>query len=93
MADITTYYSTPEIKIPVANDRKFLVVEEVARYVKEKGYSYLDIDGVRVQFDHAWALIRASNTGPDLTLRFEATTEEELVKIKKEFTDFVTSIL
>ena len=46
-------------------------------------YEFLNIDGVRVNFDNAWVLVRASNTGPNLTLRFEATTEKEMVKRQK----------
>lgn len=89
---IPQYFSTPEIKIPVKNENKFEVVEHVKEYVKQKKYSSLDIDGVRVNFDHSWCLIRASNTGPDLTLRFEATTEEELIRREKEFKDLISSI-
>ena len=47
------------------------------------------MDGVRVTFDKGWALVRASNTGPNITLRFEAKTKEFLEKIEKEFTDLV----
>ena len=90
---ITNYYSTPEIKIPCENERKFTIVEKVKKYVQEKNYSYIDIDGVRVSFQNSWALIRVSNTGPNLTLRFEATTQEELQEKQKEFTDLVESLL
>lgn len=57
--------------------------------MSEKGYSLLDIDGVRITFEDAWGLIRASNTGPNLTLRFEAKTTERLEQIKEEFTNLV----
>ena len=90
---IPNYYSTPEIKIPCDNTKKFQVVEKVKEYVKEKNYNYTDIDGVRITFDNSWALIRVSNTGPNLTLRFEAKTEEELSQKQKEFTDLVESLL
>lgn len=89
LQDAPTYYSTPEIKIPMDNEEKFEIVKKVLEYAKEKGYSYNDIDGVRVNFLDSWGLVRASNTGPNLTLRFEATTEERLEEIKKEFTDLV----
>ena len=86
---INEYYSTPEIKVPSPDEVKFEVVNKVIEYIKTKGYNYLDIDGARVEFDDSWALIRASNTGPNLTLRFEATTKERLEEIQKEFTDKV----
>ena len=52
-----------------------------------KNYNYLNIDGVKVLFDDGWALVRASNTGPNITMRFEATTEERLKELQEEFTN------
>ena len=90
---MTQYQTTPEIKIPCANDLKFKIVEQAKEYVKKKQYSYNDIDGIRVTFKNGWALLRASNTGPNLILRFEATTNEFLEQIKKEFTDLVNTLI
>ena len=64
-------------------------MEKIKKYAIEKGYEIIDIDGVRVNFSDGWALVRASNTGPNLTARFEAKTEDRLEKIKKEFTDLI----
>ena len=83
--DINKYYSTEEIKIKVTEESKTKIVEEIKNYVINKGYNYEDIDGVRVEFEDSWALIRKSNTGPNLTLRFEAKTKERLKEIKEEF--------
>ncbi len=82
---LNSYYNTPEIKIPVSDDSKFSVVQDIISYAKEKGYTFLDVDGIRVQFPDGWALVRASNTGPNLTARFEANTEERLHEIETEF--------
>lgn len=90
---IKNYYSTPEIKIPCDNEKKFIIIDKVKEYLKEKNYHFTDIDGARITFANSWVLIRASNTGPNLTLRFEATTKEELQEKQKEFTDLVTSLL
>lgn len=87
---INEYYATPEIKVKVTDETKFKIVEGILEYAKEKHYNYLDIDGVRVQFDDGWALVRQSNTGPNLTLRFEAKTPERLEEIKNEFEAKVT---
>ena len=92
LSDIPFYYSTPEIKIPVANEKKFEIVNQVTNYVKEKKYQYLDIDGVRINFPNSWVLIRASNTGPNLTLRFEATTKEELEEKQMEFQKLIEKL-
>lgn len=91
LENVPFYESTPELKIPCENERKFSVVEKVKSIIQERQISYLDIDGIRFQMDDAWGLIRASNTGPNLTLRFEAKTKERLEEIKKEFTDLVMS--
>ncbi len=82
---IEKYYATEEMKFQSPDDKKFHVVEKVLDYVKEKKYSYLDIDGVKVLFDDGWALIRCSNTGPNITARFEAKTKERLAQIQEEF--------
>ena len=40
---------------------------------------------MRTEFDNGWALVRASNTGPNITARFEGKTEEDMEKIENEF--------
>ena len=82
---INKYYSTPEIKIVSTDDEKFKVIEGVKEYCINKGYKINDIDGVRAEFDNGWALVRASNTGPNITARFEGKTEEDMKKIEDEF--------
>ena len=47
------------------------------------------IDGARVEFEDGWALVRASNTGPDLTMRFEGITEKRMNEIKDEFMELI----
>ncbi len=82
---INHYYSTEEIKIASTDQKKIEVVDKVINYVKEKGLSYNDIDGVRVEFNDGWALVRYSNTGPNITARFEANTEERLQSLQEEY--------
>ena len=82
---INKYYSTEELKFASPDTKKFEVVDRVKDYVIKKNYKYIDIDGVRVEFEDGWALVRASNTGPNITVRFEATTEERLKEIQEEF--------
>ena len=89
---ITKYYNTPEIKIPVNDDKKSLIVAKVKEYCQNKGYNIIDIDGVRVEFNDSWGLVRQSNTGPNLTLRFEATTQDRLENIKNEFMNIIDNI-
>ena len=71
------------------DDIKWKLVDKVKEYAIGKNYNINDIDGVRVTFDDGWALVRASNTGPNLTTRFEATTLERLEEIKNEFLNVI----
>ena len=82
---INKYYSTEEIKIESTDTKKFKVIDKIKEYVISKNYKFIDIDGVRVEFDDGWALARVSNTGPNITLRFEAKTKERLEELRQEF--------
>ncbi len=86
---INHYYSTEEIKVAVTDETKFEIVEKVKQYAKEKEYQIITLDGVRVTFDDGWALVRASNTGPNLTVRFEAISEERLNELQTEFMNVI----
>lgn len=74
------YHSLPEMRIACANDKKFAVVEEVKKELW-KSYKVNAIDGVRVDFDDSWGLLRVSNTEPQITLRFEGKTRPALEKV------------
>ena len=86
---INNYYSTPEIKIKSTDTKKKEVVENIKNYCKEQGLKTIDIDGVRVELDDGWALVRCSNTGPNITARFEGKTEETMNKLKETFTNLI----
>ena len=92
IAGINEYYSTEELKFHSPDDIKFGVIEKVGEYAKEKGYKFLDIDGIKVLYDDGWALVRASNTGPNITARFEANTKERLEEIQKEYLDLIEKV-
>ena len=83
--DMKKYFSTPEIRLNISDDIKFDVVEKIKAYAKEKNYECNFADGVRVNYPDGFALVRASNTGPYITCRFESSTETKLENIKNEF--------
>ena len=91
--DINKYYSTEEIKIKVAEDKKFDIIDKMKNYSLSKEYETLTIDGSKSKFKDGFALVRASNTGPNITMRFEATTEERLKEIQEEFTNELNKYL
>jgi len=92
LENIPIYYSTSEDKLNVGDDKKEIIVNRVEEYCKEKGYNILTIDGVKVLYEDGFALVRKSNTGPNITTRYEAKTEERLQEIKKEFNDLLNKL-
>jgi phosphomannomutase / phosphoglucomutase len=86
-ATIPHLRATPELKAPCPDGEKFRVVEEVTRDLKQR-YETIDIDGARVIFPgRGWGLVRASNTNPYLTLRFEAHTDAQISEMKRAIYD------
>lgn len=75
--------STPEIKVPCPDEEKFQVVHEVSDFFLSQYPDSLTIDGIRINFPDGWALVRASNTNPYLTIRIEGQSEHALEKIKR----------
>ena len=77
-------HSTPELNINVDDENKFLIIERFARECSLDG-NKVTIDGLRIEFENGWGLLRASNTTPKLVLRFEGNTKETLNSIKTDF--------
>ncbi len=74
--------NTPELRFPCSDERKFAVVEEVARRLAEAGAKVSDVDGVRVSTGDGWWLLRASNTQDVLVARCESKTDAGLARLK-----------
>jgi phosphomannomutase/phosphoglucomutase len=73
---------TPEIRVDFPDEVKFSLVKKVKEHFRQR-YPIIEVDGVRVVFDHGWGLVRASNTQPALVLRFEAETAEQLEEYRQ----------
>ncbi len=88
LSDLPPVYNTPEIKFPCAEEKKFAAVERVTEHFRGS-HEVLDIDGARINFGDGWGLARASNTTPNIILRFEAQSPERLEEIQRLVTDVV----
>jgi phosphomannomutase/phosphoglucomutase len=82
LADLPQTATTPEIRVDCADDAKFAVADRVRDLLRAQSRDLIDIDGVRVQFEHGWGLLRASNTQPVLVMRFEADTPDHLTEYR-----------
>ena len=77
--------NTPEIKLSVREMDKFYFIDDFIATAKFPNAVISTIDGLRADFPDGWGLIRASNTSPNLVLRFEASSHEALESIKSQF--------
>lgn len=84
LADMPLLVATPEIILSAPDALKFRIIDEV-RAELESRYPVFALDGARATFEHGWGLVRASNTQPAITLRFEAYTAVELVEYMERF--------
>ena len=77
-------FSTPELNIDVTDENKFQIIEDFIDQNNLEGEENT-IDGLRVNYENGWGLIRASNTSPKLVLRFEGNSIEDMHYIQNEF--------
>lgn len=84
--------STPELKIPLADSEKDRVMKLIQKNARFEHASISTLDGLRVDFEDGWGLVRMSNTTPCLSLRFEADNERALARIQQMFGSLLQSV-
>jgi len=77
--------NTPELNVPMAEGEPELFMEKLLNGAHFEDARIATVDGLRVEFERGWGLVRASNTTPSLVLRFEADDELALSSIQDEF--------
>lgn len=91
-------FSTDEIKFKTTEEDKFKIIDKLKQYLEDEKLDLpaikevIDIDGVRVRFEHGWALVRASNTTPVIVMRFEADTKDLKDELENKFLNAVKAI-
>jgi len=79
-------FCSPELRINCTNDQKFAIVEQIKQQVSTYPNSRLiTIDGIRLELPNGCITLRASNTEPVLSLRFEGSNQKNLDLITREF--------
>ncbi len=86
------YHTSPEIRIPYGNKEKFTLIQKVQDYLNMHTIPFLDADGVRVEDEKGFWLLRASNTQDLLILRFEGIDAEALAAMKNDFIKLMKEI-
>ena len=77
-------YFTPELRIPCEEALKFKLIHEAKKLIHHTGV-VTELDGVRLDENDSWGLMRASNTQPAIVMRFEAVSPEKLSHIRLKF--------
>lgn len=87
-------YTTGEVRIPCPEGRKTEVVATVqATFLTRSDVTMSLLDGVRIETEYGWGIVRASNTEPVISFSCESMTEEGFCRIKRDFTTILDTVL
>jgi len=91
-AQLPKSVSTPEIKVEVAEGDQYRIIDEFVAKAKFDGARIATIDGVRADWPDGWGLVRASNTTPNLVMRFEAKDADALARVQGIFREQLLAV-
>ncbi|MCK9455219.1 MAG: phosphomannomutase/phosphoglucomutase [Sulfurimonas sp.] len=95
LAKLPQVFSTEEIKVHTTESEKFKIIDRVKELLKNPPKDFpkirdiIDVDGVRINFQNGWGLVRASNTTPVLVTRFESTKLEDAKLYEKAINELI----
>lgn len=90
--ELPKYISSPEIKVGCPDAVKFQLVSEKIGGEMKRLYpnaSYVEIDGVRMDTKEEMLIVRASQNGPYLTVKFEGKTQASYDTLKKQVSEIL----
>jgi phosphomannomutase / phosphoglucomutase len=91
-AEFPDSINTPELNVELAEGENVKFIESLFATAKFTGGKITDIDGMRIDFENGWGLVRASNTTPSLVIRFEADTKADMENIQAQFRDLMREV-
>jgi phosphomannomutase/phosphoglucomutase len=80
------YVTSPEFRLPCSDKAKAAISAAIADQFRAE-YQILEVDGARIDFGNGWALVRPSNTAPELSVRLESQTKDGFDRIKRRIID------
>jgi len=95
LAKLPTVFSTEEIKVETTEAEKFKIIDKVKELLENPPVGFpeikdlITVDGVRINFEKGWGLVRASNTTPVLVTRFESTEKETALLYENAINDLI----
>ena len=84
--------NTPELRLEMKEGEHHDFMEKLIAAANFDDARIIDIDGIRVEFDNGWGLVRASNTTPCLVIRFEGETEAAVDEVQEKFRKLFLSL-
>jgi phosphomannomutase/phosphoglucomutase len=84
--------STPEIKVQMTEGAHYAFIERLRAQARFPDARISTIDGIRADYPDGWGLVRASNTTPVLVLRFDADSDDALVRIQQAFREQILAV-
>ncbi len=91
-AELPEGFSTPELSMAMPEGANVELIEKLAASGAIQGAKLIQIDGIRAEFEHGWGLVRASNTLPAVTFRFEAEDAAGLKRVQDVFRQRLLSV-
>ena len=92
-------YTSENIEIEVSERSKFLIIKKIEEKINQiqRGFpiikDILKIDGLRINFEYGWALIRASNTNALIMTKYEATSYATAMSYKKAVENIINEVI
>ncbi len=74
------------------DENKFSIISKLIKILEKESGEISSLDGIRIDKDCCWGLVRASNTSPNLVLRFEGNSPQDLDDIKNVFKKAISKV-
>jgi phosphomannomutase len=81
------------IEIDCSDEAKFKVLDRIKEEATRIYENVDTIDGAKIVFPDSWALIRASNTSPELRLSLEAKDQKRMNKLRTEMMSLIRRVV
>lgn len=92
-------YTSENIEIEIKEKEKFLIIKKIDEKLQsiQRGFpvikDIIKIDGLRINFEYGWALIRASNTNSIIVTKYEATTYATAMSYKNAVENILNEVI
>jgi phosphomannomutase / phosphoglucomutase len=92
-------YTSSNIELEIEEKNKFLIIKKMEEKLNQvqRGFpiikNILKIDGLRINFEYGWALVRASNTNALIMTKYEATTYATAMSYKNAIDNLINEVI